>query len=118
MGTRGARKRQEAAQRARGNAPQPRRERSPKPAELDNEPCPHGHPEQAQAFILYGTPPRKCPRCGETPNFGGAGLGCERCGGAVVTNIGSPCGCEMCASCEHIAHHDEYCVLNEEAEEA
>ena len=31
--------------------------------------CPNGHPEQAQAWMLYGEPPSQCPRCGETPRF-------------------------------------------------
>lgn len=31
--------------------------------------CPTGHPEQAQDWMLHGTPPSECPRCGETPQF-------------------------------------------------
>jgi len=88
------------------------RRRNEAAARKAKEPCPLGHPEQAQAFLLYGTPPHKCPRCGETPQFGGDEMGCEQCGGAVTTNIGSPCGCEMCASCGHIAYHDEDCALS------
>ncbi len=36
-----------------------------------NDPCPNGHPEQSAAFVLHGTPPSPCPRCGETPQFDG-----------------------------------------------
>ena len=35
----------------------------------DSDPCPNGHPEQSAAFSLYGTPPHRCPRCGEVPQF-------------------------------------------------
>ena len=31
--------------------------------------CPTGHPEQVQDWMLNGTPPSECPRCGETPQF-------------------------------------------------
>ena len=31
--------------------------------------CPTGHPEQVQDWMLHGTPPSECPRCGETPEF-------------------------------------------------
>lgn len=46
-----------------------------KPAAAD--PCPNGHPEQAQAWMLHGTPPIRCPKCGETPRFGNLGMSTE-----------------------------------------
>ena len=38
----------------------------------NSAPCPNGHPEQAEAWMLHGIPPAKCPRCGEIPQFGGS----------------------------------------------
>ena len=34
------------------------------------QPYPDGHPEQAQAWMLNRTAPSRCPKCGETPQFG------------------------------------------------
>ena len=47
------------------------------PRTTTTDPCPSGHPEQAQAWMLHGTPPTRCPKCGETPQFGGIGMSTE-----------------------------------------
>ena len=49
----------------------------PKTAEASNDEtalapyCRSGHGEQAQAFMLNGVPPHRCPQCGHTPEFRG-----------------------------------------------
>ena len=40
------------------------------PANPD-DPCPNGHPDQLADMMFHGIAPRRCPRCGETPQFGG-----------------------------------------------
>lgn len=74
------------------------------------DPCPNGHPEQ-MLLLASGVPPHPCELCGTTPKFEDAEFGCERCGSTAVTNIGSPCGCEQCASCGHIPCHDDDCAM-------
>lgn len=40
----------------------------------DGNPCPNGHLEQFQRLMVNGTPPSRCPRCGEVPEFAGIGM--------------------------------------------
>ena len=60
------------AERRRQAREQKKSQRGQEKAQGQNSgPCPNGHPEQAQAWMLHGTPPTRCPRCGEIPEFGG-----------------------------------------------
>ena len=34
-----------------------------------DDPCPHGHVNQAEQLLLHNAEPQKCQRCGETPTF-------------------------------------------------
>ena len=36
--------------------------------------CRNGHGQQAQAFMIDGVPPHRCPKCGHTPEFVGPAL--------------------------------------------
>lgn len=47
-----------------------RRREARRKAKYGDDPCPNGHPEQAQRFMMTGLKPYECPRCGETPQFG------------------------------------------------
>lgn len=42
----------------------------PTPDESTYPSCEQGHPEQASAYMLQEIAPTRCPRCGETPQFG------------------------------------------------
>ena len=46
-----------------------RQARKSKAADFVSGARPNGHPEQAQAWMLYGEPPSQCRRRGETPRF-------------------------------------------------
>lgn len=50
---------------------QEREQRKNTPKTDGNGPYANCHTEQATAFMLHGTPPHRCPRCGEVPQFGG-----------------------------------------------